>query len=58
VQGEDITVKATAIFFSLLGLAILGLVAAFAYKRYKANRSGLPTFIESTRYFIETLWFC
>jgi LPXTG-motif cell wall-anchored protein len=48
VQGEDITVKATAIFFSLLGLAILGLVAAFAYKRYKANRSGLPTFIETS----------
>jgi LPXTG-motif cell wall-anchored protein len=43
VQGEDITVKATAIFFSLLGLAILGLVAAFAYKRYKANRS--PAFL-------------
>jgi LPXTG-motif cell wall-anchored protein len=50
LQGEDITVKATAIFFSLLGLAILGLLAAFAYKRYKANRSGLPPFIE-------TLWF-
>jgi LPXTG-motif cell wall-anchored protein len=48
VQGEDITVKATAIFFSLLGLAILGLVAAFAYKRYKANRSSRSPFLKTS----------
>lgn len=38
IQGEDITVKATAIFFSLLGVALLMGVGAFAYKRYRANR--------------------
>lgn len=38
IEGEDITTKATAIFFSLLGVAILLVVGALAYKRYRANR--------------------